>query len=989
MRTTLLTYAKGLLVGLALLQMQPAFSQTTSLPHKKHSSLGETVIQKFGPKATAPATADNTFQYDPSRKCLTMEADASLRKRHASIGTLDDFEQDLQKNIKDYKERLRTSRTQAAIYTIPVIVHVIHNGEPVGTGSNITAAQIQSQIDVLNEDFRRKSGTPGFNNNPAGADIEIEFALALRGPDGSTLPEPGINRVNMGKASWDSSEDIDKKLKPKSIWDTDKYLNLWTVNFGGESKSLLGYAQFPIKSGLQGLDITGYPTGANTDGVVLNYKAVGRVGTVGNGLTGRTATHEIGHWLGLRHIWGDDNGGCSKDDFCADTPKTADKHYGCSKGEDTCTDPGKDMVENYMDYSDDECVNIFTNDQKTRMRTVLEKCPRRKELLTSTVHIPVGGSNKPIADFTVNQTIACDGATIQFTDKSSANTTAWKWEFFNGAGQSLATFTNQNQSVTFTGAGTYGVRLIASNAAGRDTISFTNYITILSNTNLAFPFAETTEGNTNNSFPNWVAYNPDGDRGWTFAEGTSGFGTGSRSVYFDNYSGNENDNPYGTIDGILSNKINLAANQFTELTFDVAYARYSAELTDTLLLYYSTDCGQTFRPFWKKGGKDLATAPDAENNFVPTASQWRKESISLGFLNGQTSVYLAIVNSSGWGNNVYLDNIKVQVPAPTQKPEAAFTVASQTVCVGAAVQFSDVSQQSPREWNWTFPGGTPATSTKQHPSVTYHTPGTYAVTLTAKNALGTGTITQQAYITVTAKPVLQITASKTSICPDEEVELTASGAATYNWYEGTTLIGSGARITVKPMKDAVFQVVGVNSTGCEGSATRQISVNSTITKPTIIISAPADSAAVTLTCQTTADTYQWFKDGAAIASATSKTYSVRAAGSYTVRVTSGQCSLISTAVVLTSSPEESIARQEYRLYPNPVSDGLTIELPGIKQAIKVTIYNTLGMKLAEKEVSPGQTNGMVKLPVAQYPNGHYFVQITGEGIHYTQSFIKQ
>jgi hypothetical protein len=132
----------------------------------------------------------------------------------------------------------------------------------------------------------------------------------------------------MGKASWDTSEDIDSKLKTKSIWDQEKYLNLWTVNFGGESKSLLGYAQFPIKSGLQGLDIPGYPTGASSDGVVINYKAFGRVGTIGQGLTGRTATHEIGHWLGLRHIWGDDNGGCSKDDFCADTPKTADKHYG-------------------------------------------------------------------------------------------------------------------------------------------------------------------------------------------------------------------------------------------------------------------------------------------------------------------------------------------------------------------------------------------------------------------------------------------------------------------------------------------------------------------------------------------------------------------------------------------------------------------------------------------------------------------------------------
>jgi PKD repeat protein len=986
MHPTLLTFGKGLLLGLALTGMQPGFAQESPLPHKKNTNPGKTAIRKF---AAPAAPAGNIPHFDPAHKCFTMEADHLLRQRNARIGTIDEFEQDLQKNIKAYKEKLRTSRTQAAIYTIPVIVHVIHNGEAIGTGPNITAAQVQSQIEVLNEDFRRKSGTPGFNNNAAGADIEIEFAAALRAPDGTPLAEPGIHRVNLGKASWDKHEDLENTLKPKTIWDPEKYLNIWTAKLGGEKENSLGYAQFPIRSGMPGLDLSGYPTGAGTDGVLLNYLVFGRGGNVDPQFTGRTATHEVGHYLGLRHIWGDDNGGCNTDDYCADTPKTGDKHYGCAKGEDTCTDPGKDMVENYMDYSDDACVNIFTQDQKTRMRTVLEKCPRRKELLTSTVHIQVGEGKKPIADFTVSQTVACDGTTIQFTDKSSDNTTGWTWEFFNSEGQSLATFNNQNERVTFTGAGTYGVRLVASNATGRDTIFFSNYITILSNSNLAFPFAESVEGSTDEAFPNWVAYNPDGDRSWDFAEETSSFGTGSRSIYFDNYSGDEKDNPYGTVDGLMSNAIDLSVSRFAELSFDLAYARYNADLTDTLAVYYSTDCGKTFTPFWRKGGKDLATAPDEEDSFVPAASQWRKETISLAFLNGQTDVYLAIANRSGWGNNIYLDNIHIQVPMPTQKPVAAFAVTSQTVCAGTTIKFSDVSQHSPREWNWTFQGATPATSTQQHPSVTYPTPGTYAVTLTAKNALGTGTTTQQAYITVTARPVVQITASKSAVCAEEEIELSASGAATYNWYEGNTFIGTGANITVKPVKDVDFRVVGISATGCEGSAGKQITVNSTITKPTIAVSAPADSATVTLTCQATADAYQWFKDDVAIANATARTYNVTAAGSYAVQITSGQCSLMSGAVVLTGSPEENIARQPFKLYPNPASDALNIELPALKKPVKVTIYNTLGMKLAEQEAAPHQTDGLIKLPVARYPNGHYFVRVTGEGIQYTQSFIKQ
>lgn len=711
MQPILLTYAKWLLLLCAILYMAPVFSQESGLLHRKSSNLYETtLIHKFnGDKAVVTPT-DITSGTDPrAEKCLTMESDVALRKRFPNLGSLNDFEQDLQKNIGAYKEKMRRSRTQATIYTIPVIVHVIHNGEPVGTGANISAAQVQSQIEVLNEDFRRKTGTPGFNNNPIGADIEIEFALALRDAQGNTLLEPGIHRVNGKKASWNTRDDVETNLKPSTFWNPEKYLNLWTVNFGGDLKNLLGYAQFPIKSGLKGLDLPDYPTGSNTDGVVIRYAAFGRGGNVPADFTGRTATHEIGHWLGLRHIWADDNGGCEEDDFCNDTPQTADKHYGCSKGENTCTAPGMDMVENYMDYSDDACVNIFTQDQKTRMRTVIESCPRRKELLSSTVHLPVGDTNKPIADFTTDRTIACDGATIQFTDKSSANTTAWNWTFFDGSGNKLSSFTNKNQKITFTGAGTYGVELIASNAAGTDTLFFSNYITILANTNLAAPFIENSEGTT--TYPGWVSYNPDGDRVWMITDTVSANGDGTHSTFFDNYSGDEKDNPYGTVDGLISNRINLATNQNAALTFDVAYARYDDQLIDSLVIFYSTDCGQNFKPFWVKGGKDLATAPDTEENFIPTNTQWRKETVSLGFLNGNTSVYLAIVNKSGWGNTLYLDNVKISVPVVTQKPVAAFNTTQQAICVGSSIMFSDVSQHSPKSWSWTFPGGTPGSST--------------------------------------------------------------------------------------------------------------------------------------------------------------------------------------------------------------------------------------------------------------------------------------
>ena len=267
---------------------------------------------------------------------------------------------------------------------IPVVVHIIHNGEPVGTGANISYAQVVSQIEVLNEDFRRKAGTNGFNTHPAGVDTEIEFYLATTDPAGNILPEPGVHRFDGGRPSWPKGavrNPIDVLIKPVTIWDPNEYFNIWTVNFGGfVSRNLLGYAQFPSHSNLRGLDADG--GSAETDGIVIGYKYFGS-SAKGNFPAlvapydlGRTTTHEVGHWLGLRHIWGD--GDCLADDYCSDTPRAAAPNNACTANV-SCK--SKDMIENYMDYTADGCMNIFTKDQKRRMQTVLRNSPRRRELV--------------------------------------------------------------------------------------------------------------------------------------------------------------------------------------------------------------------------------------------------------------------------------------------------------------------------------------------------------------------------------------------------------------------------------------------------------------------------------------------------------------------------------------------------------------------------------------------------------------------------------
>jgi len=317
-------------------------------------------------------------------RCASVEYEKYLQENDSKRLTDEQFEAWINPLINNYKNNRSTASTNEIII-IPVVVHVIHSGQSVGVAPNITDAQVQSQITVMNNDFRRLSGTPGFNSNPVGADTEIQFVLAKVDPNGN--PTTGIDRINMCAASW-STTDINSTVKPTTIWDPTLYLNMWSVNF--TDTTLLGYAQFPDASGLQGLNTSG--GAANTDGVVANYSTFGSVNyNDGTFLLnapyneGRTMTHEVGHWVGLRHIWGDSSCG---DDFCVDTPVHHTSNSGCPSKTD-CNNTGLEMVQNYMDYSNDGCMNIYTQNQKDRMVVIMNNAPRRLSLKTSTKGNPI------------------------------------------------------------------------------------------------------------------------------------------------------------------------------------------------------------------------------------------------------------------------------------------------------------------------------------------------------------------------------------------------------------------------------------------------------------------------------------------------------------------------------------------------------------------------------------------------------------------------
>ena len=250
------------------------------------------------------------------------------------------------------------NHNKKTIITIPVVVHVVWETNE----QNISDAQIQSQIDVLNEDYRRTNidqiNTPNVWQNIA-ADCEIEFCLATIDPNGQSTN--GINRVSTTHGSFGMNNDIHYSSSGGAdAWPNDDHLNIWVCDVG--NSGLLGWATPP--SGSIG----------NGDGLVIGYRYFGRVGTLQAPYNkGRTATHEIGHWLNLDHVWGPDfgpNTGCNGDDGVTDTPNQEEWNYNCPgfpHNANACGTANGDMFMNYMDYTNDACMNLFTNGQKARM----------------------------------------------------------------------------------------------------------------------------------------------------------------------------------------------------------------------------------------------------------------------------------------------------------------------------------------------------------------------------------------------------------------------------------------------------------------------------------------------------------------------------------------------------------------------------------------------------------------------------------------------
>lgn len=312
--------------------------------------------------------------------CLLITTIAFAQRECASSAYIDQqkiVDPNFSNKINDIENFVRKQKVTAkengetapVIITIPVVVHVIYKT----AAQNVSNEQINSQIDVLNKDFRRRNtdtvNTPD-RFKPFGADVQIQFQLATADPKGRATT--GIIRKSTNVSSFSTDDKIKFSSKGgDDAWDSRYYLNLWVGSLG----SLLGYSSIPGAA-------------AEKDGVAINYTAFGSINASAPFDLGRTATHEVGHWLGLKHIWGDSYCG---DDLVDDTPKQGNFTSGCPTGFRSSCNNGEmgDMYMNYMDFTNDACMNLFTTGQKQRMLAMFSSGGPRNLMLSSK------GLNKP------------------------------------------------------------------------------------------------------------------------------------------------------------------------------------------------------------------------------------------------------------------------------------------------------------------------------------------------------------------------------------------------------------------------------------------------------------------------------------------------------------------------------------------------------------------------------------------------------------------
>ncbi len=627
-------------------------------------------------------------------QCATMDNLATAFKKNPALKTrfnkqLEEFNRTMsQRSAKQTGTDRELGTTGAtAVYTIPVVFHIVLNNPAI-----VTDAQILVQLDILNKDYAGanadSANLPDYFK-PIFGKSAIQFCLAQRTPDGDITS--GIDRVATTLTSFSPSDNAVKRTVAGGIdmWNGDKYLNIWICALGN---NLLGYGTFPND---------GIP---DHQGVVIEYRSLPG-GSYTNYNGGKTLTHEIGHYFNLFHIWGDDNGACTGTDFIDDTPNQGDATSGCPNGvkTDNCTTSGNGILyQDYMDYSNDPCLVLFTAMQVDRMQTAL--LTYRSSLLVSDGCTPVQLKTVDVQLKTIvapNQRICTTSFTpaviIRNKGLQTLTSLVIKTVLDNGTPQiynwsgslsSLAAATINLNTVTINqGIHSVNISTTLPNGATDENKTNDSLSTTVQYFDAVLSVNESFEGTT---FPpqGWDIVNPDNLITWKKVTGVAK--TGNASVIMNNF----NYPVLNQLDYLRMPEINVVNVDSAFLTFQVAAATFTATSTagnnwDTLEVLISRDCGLTYTSLYKKWGATLVTtAIEHTDSFVPASNEWRRDSIDLTSYNNAGRVLIAFKNTNGFENNIYLDDVNFRTITINPNLKAAgFLVTPNPARDNLSVQF--------------------------------------------------------------------------------------------------------------------------------------------------------------------------------------------------------------------------------------------------------------------------------------------------------------
>jgi PKD repeat protein len=524
-----------------------------------------------------------------------------------------------------------------APYIIPVVFHILHQNGP----ENISDAQVIDAVRVMNEDYSKTNAD--FANTvstfiPVAADCQISFALAKKDPTGACTN--GIDRIY---SALTNNGDDGAKLNP---WPRNKYLNIWVVKTMADA-GVAGYSYFPG---------TAFPS--SVDGIIILNTYIGAIGT-GSVTRAHALSHEAGHYLNLRHCWGNTNDpgvDCSGTDNVSDTPTSIGWSSCNLSANDVCTTGVEENVQNFMEYS--YCSTMFTAGQRTRMQNALSSSTGQRNQLSTTTNLAATGVSSPAVLCTANfetdnpvNTI-CAGDSLSFTDLSWNGTpTSWAWSFSGGT---PSTSTSSAPTVVYSTSGIYDVSLTVSDASGSVTATKTSYIYVNpASAMFSGPaFIESFEGSAMPA--GWQVHNSNSGSN-TWVQTSTAAASGSKSMMITNASSYD-----GFVDELMGPSVNMSMITGTPtLTFKVAHAQKTSTSADKLQVYVSTTCGQSWTLRKTLTGSALSTAGVQSAAFTPTSSQWAFQSVNLTGYSGNPNLYFMFRFTSNAGNNVFLDDINL------------------------------------------------------------------------------------------------------------------------------------------------------------------------------------------------------------------------------------------------------------------------------------------------------------------------------------------